>query len=158
MKQSCDELLTLAIKPAPPRYCSSLWVHVNICMANSHTGGCMWPQGLIHDTDWGSLMSVFRPCGAQLSLFGVYPCILAGLCSFSYITVTSLTLWPPTPIPSRVHSTSQHCSSTYHFFVSSYFLFLLFNVKIAQAIYRRYLFSTLTDLNWLSLIFVATGL
>lgn len=97
-------------------------------------------------------MSVFRPCGAHLSLFGVHPCILAGVYSFSCITVTSLTLWPPPPIPSRVHSTCPQCSSTYHFLVSSYFYSLFSFVQSKNSSSHLQTLCSFFHSDWFELI------
>lgn len=133
-KWICDEAVMwwaayICNKPAPPQLCGSLYVHVSICMANSHTGGCMWLQGLIRDTDSGSLRCFSRPCSVHPSFFVFIPASWLGSILFPAISASLSLLWPcghPPPIPSTVHSISQHCSSKH------YFLVLLFLFSFAQ--------------------------
>lgn len=113
-------------KLAPLHYCSSLCVHVSICMVTSHTGGCMWPWGLINDTYLSSLMSDFRACGGRM-VKGVCSCCLvcipAALLWCIHFPASLSVLWPgDSPIPSGLKP-SHHCSSVYNFVVISYFDF-----------------------------------
>lgn len=154
-KWICDEAVTwwaayTRNKPAPPRYCSSP-LHVSICMANSHTGGCMRPQGLIHDR-----LGLSNVCFQTLRCSPLLVCCASLHLGWSIHSPASLLLlWPCDPPPprplQRVHSTSQHCSSTYHFLVSSYFYFLFSFVQCKNSSgHLQTLFPSHTD--WFELV------
>lgn len=159
-KWICDEAVTwwaayTRNKPAPPRYCSSP-LHVSICMANSHTGGCMRPQGLIHDR-----LGLSNVCFQTLRCSPLLVCCASLHLGWSIHSPASLLLlWPCDPPPprplQRVHSTSQHCSSTYHFLVSSYFYFLFSFVQCKNSSgHLQTLFPSHTD--WFELVELNLG-